>query len=77
MEKEYMVKLTRKQVNKLIEILDDELEYRWGGNLCYSRMRSMWDGIFHRMKADDDSFPLYAIKFDKEKNKHVVVEIPM
>lgn len=72
MENEYMVKLTKKQVKQLIELLDDYIEFKWDG---YDTMRSTWQAIFHRMKADDDSLPLYAIMFDKEKNKHVVVDV--
>lgn len=74
MEKEYMVKLTKEQVDKLIEILDDYYEFKWDG---YDAMRNTWNCIFHRMKVDDDSYPLCAIKYDKQKKKHVVVEIPM
>ena len=74
MKDEYMVKLTKKQVNQLMELLDEYVEYKWDG---YDTMRSTWNCIFHRMKADDDSLPLYAIKFDKESKKHVVVEIPI
>lgn len=74
MEKEYMVKLTEEQVDKLMGILDDYIEFKWDG---YDTMRSAWNCIFHRMKVDDDSIPLYAIKYDEQKKKHVVVEIPI
>lgn len=72
MKDEYMVKLTKKQVEELVELLDDYLTFKWDG---YGTMRSTWNAIFHRMKVDDDSLPLYAIKYDKEKNKHVVVDV--
>ena len=72
MKDEYMVKLTKKQVEELVELLDDYLTFKWDG--C-DAMRSTWNAIFHRMKVDDDSLPLYAIKYDKEKNKHVVIDV--
>ena len=72
MKDEYMVKLTKKQVEELVELLDDYLTFKWDG---YDTMRSTWNAIFHRMKVDDDSLPLYAIKYDKEKNKHVVIDV--
>ena len=72
MENEYMVKLTKKQVEELVELLDEYLTFKWDG---YDTMRSTWNAIFHRMKVDDDSLPLYAIKYDKEKNKHVVIDV--
>lgn len=72
MKDEYMVKLTKKQVEELVELLDDYLTFKWDG---YDAMRSTWNAIFHRMKVDDDSLPLYAIKYDKEKNKHVVIDV--
>ena len=74
MEKEYMVKLTKEQVDNMIEILDDYYELKLDG---YGTMRGTWNSIFHRMKVDDDSLPLYAIKYDEQKKKHVVVEIPI
>jgi hypothetical protein len=74
MEKEYMVKLTKEQVDKLMGFLDDYIEFKWDG---YETMRSTWNCIFHRMKVDDDSLPLYAIKYDEQKKKHVIVEIPV
>lgn len=72
MKEEYMVKLTKKQVEDLVELLDEYLTFKWDG---YDTMRSTWNTIFHRMKVDDDSLPLYAIKYDKEKNKHVVIDV--
>ena len=72
MKDEYMVKLTKKQVKELIEMLDDYLEYKWDG---YNEVRSTWNAIFHRMKADDDSIPLYAVAYDKERKKHVVIDV--
>lgn len=72
MENEYMVKLTKKQVKQLLELLDDYLEFKWDG---YGTMRSTWQAIFHRMKADDDSLPLYSIMYDEKKNQHVVVDV--
>lgn len=74
MGKEYMVKLTKEQVDNMIEILDDYYELKLDG---YGTMRGTWNCIFHRMKVDDDSLPLYAIKYDEQKKKHVVVEIPV
>lgn len=72
MKDDYMVKLSKKQVEQLVELLDEYLTFKWDG---YDAMRNTWNAIFHRMKVDDDSLPLYAIKFDKEKNKHVVVDV--
>ena len=72
MEKEYMVKLTKEQVKELMELLDDYLEYEWDG---YGTMRDTWNAIFHRMKADDNSLPLYAVAYDKESKKHVVIDV--
>lgn len=72
MEKDYMVKLTKEQVEELMELLDDYLEYGWDG---YDTMRSTWNAIFHRMKADDDTLPLYAVAYDKESKKHVVIDV--
>lgn len=72
MKDDYMVKLSKKQVEQLVGLLDDYLTFKWDG---YDAMRSTWNAIFHRMKVDDVSLPLYAIKFDKEKNKHVVVDV--
>lgn len=72
MEKDYMVKLTKEQVEELMELLDDYLEYEWDG---YGTMRGTWNAIFHRMKADDDSLPLYAVAYDKERKKHVVIDV--
>lgn len=72
MKDEYMVKLTKKQVEELVELLDDYLTFKWDG---YDAMRSTWNAIFHRMKVDDDSLPLYAIKYNEKKKKHVVVDV--
>ena len=72
MKDDYMVKLSKKQVEQLVELLDEYLTFKWDG---YDVMRSTWNAIFHRMKVDDDSLPLYAIGFDKKKNKHVVVDV--
>lgn len=72
MENEYMVKLTKKQVEELVELLDDYLTFKWDG---YDTMRSTWNAIFHRMKVDDDSIPLYAVAYDKESKKHVVIDV--
>lgn len=72
MKDEYMVKLTKKQVKELIEMLDDYLEYKWDG---YNEVRSTWNAIFHRMKVDDDSLPLYAIMYDEGRKRHVVVDV--
>lgn len=72
MEKDCMVKLTKGQVEQLLGLLDDYIEYGWDG---YDTMRGTWNAIFHRMKADDDSIPLYAVAYDKERKKHVVIDV--
>ena len=72
MKDEYMVKLTKKQVEELVELLDDYLTFKWDG---YDTMRSTWNAIFHRMKVDDDSLPLYAIRYDEQRKKHIVVDV--
>ena len=72
MKDEYMVKLKKKQVDELMELLDDYLEYKWDG---YNEVRSTWNAIFHRMKVDDDSLPLYAIMYDEGRKRHVVVDV--
>ena len=74
MNNDYMVKLTNEQVDQLMGVLDDYIEFKWDG---YGSVRGTWNSIFHRMKVDDDFMPLYAIKYDEQKKKHVVVEIPV
>lgn len=71
MKDDYMVMLSKKQVEQLVGLLDDYLEYGYDG---YGAVRSTWDAIFHRMKVDDDSLPLYKVAYDGEHKKHFVLE---